>query len=128
MADFQKAWSLSKHEKYAFEVTNVWIDKKPDSAVVFLHSALKELPESFLLRLSLARAYNGLNKTDNVLKFAKKYCSPYLISPMFYCYSLNCWEKKGDTQGAITALEKAYRLVPLNMDLAFRLAYQYAGN
>ncbi len=126
LADFQKAWSLSKHEKYAFEVTNVWIDKKPDSAVVFLHSALKELPESFLLRLSLARAYNGLNKTDNVLKVCEEILQSIPDQPDVLLLQSELLEKKGDTQGAITALEKAYRLVPLNMDLAFRLAYQYA--
>src|SRR5215510_13333078 len=31
LADFQKAWSLHKHEKYAFAIANIWKDKNPDS-------------------------------------------------------------------------------------------------
>src|SRR5262245_16703019 len=37
LADFEKAWSLNHQEKYAFGVTNIWLDKKPDSAIVFLN-------------------------------------------------------------------------------------------
>src|SRR5689334_1649716 len=49
LADFQKAWSLKKDERYAYGLGNLLLDKKPDSAIVFLGHALQELPNSFLL-------------------------------------------------------------------------------
>src|SRR6266404_5507913 len=36
LADFQKAWSLKKDEKYALGISTILMDKKPDSAIVFL--------------------------------------------------------------------------------------------
>ena len=37
LADFRKAWSLVKEESYAVGVSNILLEKKPDSAVVFLN-------------------------------------------------------------------------------------------
>ncbi len=34
LADFKKAWSLKKEEKYAFGLGNLLLDKKPDSAII----------------------------------------------------------------------------------------------
>ncbi|MEI9809650.1 MAG: tetratricopeptide repeat protein [Bacteroidota bacterium] len=126
LADFQKAWSLSKHEKYAYGITNVWIDKKPDSAVTFLTEALKELPESYLLRLSLARAYDGLNKTDDALKTCAEILQARPDQPDVLVLQSSLLDKKGDTAGSTLALEKAYRAVPASFDLGFKLAYKYA--
>src|SRR5882762_6598844 len=52
LADFKKAWSLRKEEKYALAISTILMDKKPDSAIVFLNQALTEIPNSFLLHLS----------------------------------------------------------------------------
>jgi hypothetical protein len=37
LADFKKAWSLRKQEKHAFGITNLLLEKKPDSAIIFMH-------------------------------------------------------------------------------------------
>src|SRR5262245_52699300 len=50
LADFIKAWSLKKDEKYALGIGNLLLEKKPDSAVFFLSDALNILPRSLLLR------------------------------------------------------------------------------
>jgi len=67
LADFRKAWSLRQDESYAIGVSNILMDKKPGDAVTFLKEALNALPKSLFLRLSLARAYNKLDKTDEAL-------------------------------------------------------------
>src|SRR6266513_2905318 len=43
LADFQKAWSLKKEEKYALGISTILANKKPDSAIAFLSNALKEM-------------------------------------------------------------------------------------
>jgi tetratricopeptide (TPR) repeat protein len=128
LADFQKAWTLSKQEKYAFGVTNIWLDKKPDSAIIFLNEALKELPHSFLLQLSLARGYDGLNRTDEALKVCGQILKDNPDQPEVLVLQSELQDKKGDIAGSALSLEKAYRLVPANFDLAFKLAYKYAEN
>ncbi|MBL7744766.1 MAG: tetratricopeptide repeat protein [Chitinophagaceae bacterium] len=126
LADFQKAWSLSKQEKYAFGVTNAWMEKRPDSAVIFLNETLKELPESYLLRLSLARAYNGIGKTEDALKTCDDILQKMPDQPEVWILQSELLQKKGDTKSSIVSLEKAYGLAPFNPQLAFDLAYKYA--
>jgi tetratricopeptide (TPR) repeat protein len=125
LADFQKAWMLSKQEKYAFGVTNAWIEKKPDSAVIFLNEALTALPQSYLLRMSLARSYSALNKTDEALKVCDNILKAMPDQPEVLVLQSELLDKKGDTLASISSLEKACRLVP-NFNLAFRLADKYA--
>ncbi|MBL7741003.1 MAG: tetratricopeptide repeat protein [Chitinophagaceae bacterium] len=126
LADFQKAWSLSKQEKYAFGVTNAWMEKKPDSAVIFLNDALKELPESYLLRLSLARAYDVLNRTEDALNTCADILQALPDQPEVWILQSALLQKKGDTKNAIISLEKAYAIAPFHPKLAFDLAYKYA--
>jgi tetratricopeptide (TPR) repeat protein len=128
LADFQKAWSLNKQEKYAFGVTNIWLEKKPDSAILFLNDALKELPKSFLLQLSLARAYDAINKTDDALRVCNQILQTQPDQPDVLLLQSELLEKKGDMQGSVSVLEKAYSLIPSNLELVFKLAYKYAEN
>jgi tetratricopeptide (TPR) repeat protein len=126
LVDFQKAWSLDKQERYAFGVTNIWLEKKPDSAILFLNEALKELQQSFLLQLSLARAYDAINKTDDALRICNEILQIQPDQPDVLLLQSDLLEKKGDVQGSVSSLEKAYNLVPFNKELSFKLAYKYA--
>ena len=126
LADFQKAWSLSKQEKYAFGITNIWLEKKPDSAILFLNETLKELPQSFLLRLSLARAYDAVNKTDDALRICNEILQIQPDQPDVLLLQSDLLEKKGDVQGSVSSLEKAYSIAPFSKELSFKLAYKYA--
>ncbi|MBC7950052.1 MAG: tetratricopeptide repeat protein [Chitinophagaceae bacterium] len=128
MADFQKAWSLKKQERYAFGITTIWLDKKPDSAIIFLEEALKELPESYLLKMSLARAYDKLNNTLAALQAVTQLQNEHPDKPEVLILQSEILEKKGDRKGALSALEKAYRIGPVNWQQAFNLAYKYAEN
>ncbi len=126
LADFEKAWSLKKDERYAYAISNLWLEKKPDSAIVFLNTALHELPQSILLRLSLGRAYNALGKTDDALKISEEILqiNPQQVDVMKMQSDL--LEKKGNIPGAISILEKAYALTPYDIELNYMLALKYA--
>ena len=126
LADFKRAWSLQKEEKYAFGVSTILLEKNPDSAMLFLGQAMQELPGSILLGLSLARAYDAQNKMndaekicDNLLKL-----NPEQVDVLKMKASLV--DKKGDQVAATGLLEKAYSLTPYDIELNYILALKYA--
>lgn len=128
LADFRKAWSLAKEEVYAVGVSNILLEKKPDSAVVFLNEAIKEIPNSLFLQISLARSYDALNKTDDALKVCKTILEKEPAQVNALLLKADLLEKKGDTTGMISSLEKAYHIIPFNREISNKLAYQYAEN
>lgn len=126
LADFRKAWSLAKEEVYAVGVSNILLEKKPDSAVVFLNEAIKEIPNSLFLQISLARSYDALNKTDDALKVCNAMLEKEPAQVNALLLKADLLEKKGDTANMIVALEKAYSIIPFNREISNKLAYQYA--
>ncbi len=128
LADFQQAWSLKKDERYAYAIGSLWLEKQPDSAVHFLHGALKELPESILLRLSLGRSYDALGKTDEAIIVCDEILqlNPEQVDVLVFKSELQ--EKIGNNQDAISLLEKARSLTPFDPELNFNLAFKYAEN
>lgn len=126
LADFQKAWSLSKQESYAVGISNLLLEKNTTDAISFLKEALKEYPASILLQLSLARAYDRQNKTDEALAVCAAILQQEPGQVNALLLQADLYEKKGDTAGTITALEKAHAVAPLNREIGYKLAYQYA--
>ncbi len=126
LADFRKAWSLAKEESYAVGVSNILLEKKPDSAVIFLNEAIKEIPNSLFLQISLARSYDALNKTDKALEVCNNILANDSAQVNALLLKADLLEKKGETTNMIAALEKAHSLIPFNRDISNKLAYQYA--
>jgi tetratricopeptide (TPR) repeat protein len=126
LADFQKAWQLDKQEKYAFAVSNIWLERKPDSAIVFMEGALKEFPASILLRISLARAYEAQNQLPRALDVCRKILEMEPENVETLLLQSQILEKTGDINKSITSLEKAYSLLPGAWPIAIELAYKYA--
>ena len=126
LEDFKKAWSLKKDERYAYGFSNLLLDKKPDSAIQFLNDAIKELPNSFLLQLTLARSYDANGKTENALELVNKIlqANPEQVDVMKMKAGL--LGKKGNNAEAISILEKAYSLTPYDIELNYELAFKYA--
>lgn len=126
LADFKKAWSIAPAETYAVGVSNILLEKKPDSAVLFLKQAIEEIPNSLFLQLSLARAYDAQGKTDDALSACNSLLQnePGQVNTLMLKSDLLL--KKEDTAGAIAALEKAHSSVPSNREISHKLAYQYA--
>jgi Tetratricopeptide repeat. len=126
LSDFKKAWSLKKDERYAFGAGNLLLDQKPDSAIVFLQEAIKELPASNLLQLTLARAYEKLNKNEEALYLCNSMLekNPQQVDVLKMKASL--LDKKGNGSEAISVLEKAYAITPYDAELNEELAFKYA--
>lgn len=126
LADFKKAWSLKKDERYALGIGNLLLDRKPDSAILFLKQAIVELPASLLLQLTLARSYETQNKNDEALDLCNTILekNPQQVDVLKLKSSL--LEKKGNIADAISLLEKAYTITPYDAELNYELAFKYA--
>lgn len=126
MADFKKAWSLKKDERYAFGLGNLLLDRKPDSAILFLQAALRDLPASYLLQLTLARSLAAGNRIDEALKTCNELLqqSPEKVEVLQLKAEL--LSLKRDDTAAIGLLEQAYQLAPFDIDLNYELAFKYA--
>jgi len=124
--DFKKAWRLKKDERYAFGIGNLLLDRKPDSAILFLQEAIKELPACNLLQLTLARAYETQNKNEEALVLCNSILekNPQQVDVLKMKASL--LDKKGISNEAISILEKAYSITPYDAELNYELAYKYA--
>jgi tetratricopeptide (TPR) repeat protein len=126
LADFRKAWSLNQEESYAIGIGNILLEKQPDSATVFLREAVHQLPESIFLHLLLARSYDARQQTDQAIAVCDEILRTDSNQVNTLVLKAELLEKKNDIPGMITALQKAYRLVPGNVQLGNKLAYQYA--
>ena len=126
LEDFKKAWSLKKDERYAYGFSNLLLDKKPDSAIQFLNDAIKELPNSFLLHLTLARSYDANGKTKNALDLVNKILQSNPEQVDLMKMKAGLLGKKGNNTEAIAILEKAYSLTPYDIELNYELAFKYA--
>ena len=126
MADFQKAWSLKKDERYAFGLGNLLLEKKPDSAIIFLNQALAELPNSFLLPLTLARSLHAQNKTEEALKVCNNMLLKNPEQVDVLKIKADILDSKGDKKASLSTLEKAYNLTPFDVELNYMLALKLA--
>lgn len=126
LADFQKAWSLKKEEKYALGISTLLLEKKADSAILFLQEALKEIPRSYLLRLSLARGYTATNKTREALAICDEILSQKPDLADVIKLKADLLDKENKTDEATRLWEQAYQLAPFDVELNYILALRYA--
>ena len=126
LADFQKAWSLKKEEKYALGISTLLLEKKADSAILFLQEALKEIPRSYLLRLSLARGYTSTNKTKEALAICDEILSQKPDLADVIKLKADLLDKENQTAAATQLWEQAYQLAPFDVELNYILALRYA--
>lgn len=126
LADFRKAWSMAPLEVYAIGISNILLEKKSDSAIVFLNQALRDLPKSIFLKLNLAGAYDAVGKTNEALATCDAILQQEQGQVSAWLLKSDLLLKKNDAPGAIVALEKAYAIMPSNRKISNKLAYQYA--
>ncbi len=124
--DFRKAWSLKKDEKYAFGLANLLLDRHPDSAALFLEKALKELPKSFLLQLTLARSLAISNKNDEALKICNGMLQQNPEQVDVLKMKADILDRKGNKAETIATLQKAYDLTPFDVELNYMFALKLA--
>jgi tetratricopeptide (TPR) repeat protein len=126
LADLKKAWSLNKKESYAMAISNILLESKPDSAILFLQEALKMLPVSISLNMNLVQAYAGEQKFDNALVICNTILNKHPDQPAVLMMKSDLLEQKNDSVGSLKALEQAYQFAPFNEDLCYNLAFKYA--
>ncbi len=126
LADFRKAWSLQKDERYALGISTIMMDKKPDSAIIFLQDALKKLPGSFILQLSLARAYDAKNLIHDAIVICDQILKDNPEQVDVLKMKADLLDRSNEPGESILLLEKAYRLAPFDIDLNYSLAFKYA--
>jgi len=127
LADYKKAWSLNKKEEYAVGLSSLLLDKNPDSAVVFLQSALQIIPSLFL-QLNLAEAYTQQKNASAALSVYDQILQkePNQIDALMKKSVLLDQQNKPDE--SLSVMEKAYQLAPFDVELSYDLAYKYAEN
>lgn len=126
LADFQKAWSLDKQEKYALGIGNIWLTTRPDSATHFVKQALDELPKSLFLQLLLARAYEAAGQVPEAIRVCDQIVAEAPDQVNALMLKAELLQNQGNDTEAASTLEQAYALLPGNRTLAEELAYLYA--
>jgi tetratricopeptide (TPR) repeat protein len=126
LADFKKAWSIDKKERYAVGISNILVADKPDSAISFLKDALRNLPQSVPLQLNLIQVYANKHQTDEALAACNKLTEQQPKHVGVLMIKSDLLESVGDTAGSLQTLELAYLLAPFNQDLCYNLAFKYA--
>jgi tetratricopeptide (TPR) repeat protein len=126
LADFQKAWQLKKLESYALGAGTLLQDRKPDSAILFLEEASRALPQSLLLRLSLARAYDLAGQLDKAILICDELLERAPQQVDVLKFKADLLRRKNRVPEAIATLEKAYYITPFDVELNYELAHQYA--
>ena len=126
LADFQQAWTLKSKEEYAAGISTILLERRPDSAIIFITDALRRVPSSLFLQLDLVRAYRGLHETEKALQLCDEIIKkePRQIDALMIRSDL--LEEKQDTAGSLASLEKAYQLAPFDLELNYDLAFKYA--
>ena len=126
LADFRKHGHWQSREDYAVGVSNILLEKKPDSAIVFLKQAIEEIPNSLFLQLSLARAYDAIGKTNEALAACDTILQqePGQVNALMLKSDLLL--KKEDPAGQLKHWKKHIASMPSNREIVNKLAYQYA--
>lgn len=128
LEDFKKAWSLKKDERYALGISNILLDTKPDAAIDFLKTALTHLPSSFLLQLTLAKAYNAKGNLEDALTICNQMLATYPQQVDVLKLKAEILNSQGNSDASIQILENAYTLTPYDIELNYALANAYAEN
>lgn len=127
LADFKKAWSLRKDERYAIGISSLLLENHPDSSIRFLETqGLKELPQSLMLQLNLAHGYQALNKWAEGLAICDRLLHQFPQQVDVLKLKAELLDNKGDTAASLATLEKAYQITPYDIELNYILALKFA--
>lgn len=126
LADFQKAWSLKKEEQYALGAATLLLESNPEQAIRFLKDALKDLPGSLLLRLSLARSLAARQQYPEALQLCDELLARQPRQVDVMKMKADLLSKSGREPEAAAMLETAYQLAPFDVELNYILALKYA--
>jgi tetratricopeptide (TPR) repeat protein len=130
MPDYKKSFELKPDEQIALQyVSNLMLVNRPDEAVRVLKECLATWPDSADLHRRLSEIYTQMGQT-------KKAVEQYDEWTQRDSTNFEVWYEKGvllaklkDTAGAIKALERSYKLQPINYNgLALASLYEATLN
>jgi tetratricopeptide (TPR) repeat protein len=128
MADYKKAWDLKPELHIAMQyVSNLMLVNRPEEAVKLLKESIAKWPGNPDLHRRLSEIYTQMGDT-------KKAISQYDEWAQQDSLNFEVWYEKGvllarlkDTPAAIQALEKSYKVQPINYN-GLALASLYAAS
>ena len=128
MADYKKAWDLKPEQHIAMQyVSNLMLVNRPEEAVKLLKESIAKWPGNPNLHRRLSEIYTQMGDT-------KKAISQYDEWAQQDSLNFEVWYEKGvllarlkDTPAAIQALEKSYKVQPINYN-GLALASLYAAS
>lgn len=124
--DFRTAYTLQPNEDNAIGAARFLIGRNNDSAVAFLADAVKKVPESLVLKVSLARGYQQQKEYAKALDLCNAIIEAYpnqLDALLLKAEILKAQDKKVE---ALATLEQAYLYAPFDPELVHNLAFDYA--
>lgn len=127
-ADYQKAWRLQPSEDHAIGLAGLLIKTNPDSAFAFIHHALKTVPYSIVLRISLVQGHLQKKEYEQALKVADEIITQYPNQIDALLLKAEIEKTLNREKQALSTLEQAYRYAPFDAELVYNLAFEYAQN
>ena len=124
--DFRKAWSLNPDEQNALGVVNLLRRKNTDSAILFIQEALKKIPESIALKISLARGYQQKGELEKAVSICNSIIEEYPGQLDALQLKAELLQAQNKNEEALKTLENAYAYAPGDAELAHSLAFAYA--
>ena len=124
--DFRRAWELQPKEEYAVGLTAILKLKHVDTAITFLHEALKKLPNNIFLQIALARGYQQKKQPDKAIEICNQIISEFPNSIDALMLKAELLKQQNRNGEAIKALEQAYLYAPGDVELVHTLAFDYA--
>jgi tetratricopeptide (TPR) repeat protein len=124
--DLKKAWELQPTEEHALSVVTVLVDKDPNEAIAFIEDALKKLPKSISLQVSLARGYQQQANAKKALQVVDQLLAQHPNSLDALLLKSDLLKQEGKDAEALETLETAYAYAPFDVELSYNLAFEYA--
>ena len=124
--DLKKAWQLSPNEKHALSLATLLEKKHPDSALLFLQTAGKELPQSIAIQISLAKNWHAKAQHQKALEITTAILQQHPNSIDALLLNADLMRAMSQPQAALSALEQAYVLAPDDAEIVHNLAFEYA--
>lgn len=124
--DFRKAYQLQPNEDNAIGAARFLIGRNNDSAILFLEDAVKKVPESLVLHISLARGYQQKKELDKALAICNSIIKEYPNQLDALVLKSDLLKAQNKNEASLATLEQAYHYAPFDPELVHNLAFGYA--
>lgn len=124
--DFRKSYELKPDEDNAIGTARFLIGRNTDSAVFFLEDAVKKVPQSLVLQISLARGYQQQKRGNKALAICNSIIDLYPNQLDALLLKAEILKAQNKYPQALATLEQAYHYAPFDAELVHTLLFEYA--